>query len=171
VQAVWDHGLFADEYLESDVSRKLGVRGAIHLAHPARANCGVDPVMASVRPTRRSLSEWPLHGFSRPNRDGNLTLKPDRSNPTRKLPIRMVAGLAETLETKGILVAGARYVANLDTLCIPLGSVALQSENEKANLQGELLWENQHTSLVEPSADMPTSASRSSVQPVLRNGS
>jgi hypothetical protein len=41
-----------------------------------------------------------------------------------KLSIRMVAGFSESNEKKGntFLVAGARYVPNLDSLCIPFSS-------------------------------------------------
>lgn len=34
----------------------------------------------------------------------------------------MVAGFAELAESKEFLVAGAEYVPNLDTLCIPFRS-------------------------------------------------
>src|SRR5215471_20661702 len=85
-------GCLRMKYLESDVSSKLGVRGAIHLAHPARANCGVDPVMCECTSDQTQPLRVAASGFSRPNRDGHLTLKPDRSNLQReKLQIRMVS--------------------------------------------------------------------------------
>ena len=43
----------------------------------------------------------------------------------RKLQIRMVAGFAEALAAKRDFVAEARYVPNLDTLCIPFRSELL----------------------------------------------